>query len=57
MQGMVYWRFKTKEPTAWRFGYVTRLGQGLVRMGAYNGDTIGGVIVDPAEIEYRPYSS
>ena len=51
---MVYWRFKSNTPTAWKLGYVTRLSGGLVRMGCYNGDSIGGVIVDPHEIEYKP---
>lgn len=51
---MYYWRFKGSG--AWRFGYCTHLENAtLVRMGNYNGDMMGGVIVDPNEIEWRNY--
>ena len=46
-----YWRFKGEK--AYRYGYPTMLKNGLVRMGAWNGDTVGGVVVDPKEIEVR----
>ena len=49
---MVYWRF-TRDGGAYRFGYTSAAGGGLIRMGSYNGDTTGGVIVDPSEIEWR----
>jgi hypothetical protein len=55
--GMCYWRFKTDKPGPWRFGYCTYVNSGLYRMGNYNGDTMGGVLVDPAEIETREYQS
>lgn len=55
---MVYWRFTLRAPCAWTFGYVTQEGSGgLIRMGASNGDTIGGSVVDPQEIEWKPYKS
>ena len=52
---MLYWRFKTGYPGAWRFGYQTSIGGGLVRMGLWNGDIVSGPVVDPSEIETRPY--
>ncbi len=52
---MVWWRFKTTQPTAYRFGYVTYESRNLIRMGRWNGDTYGGTVVDGAEIEWRPY--
>ena len=51
--GMCYWRFKGDK--AWRFGYATQATGGLYRMGNWNGDTMGGVLVDPADIERRNY--
>lgn len=49
---MVYWRFRDKK--IWHFGYVTAVqGYNLVRMGTYNGDNMGGTIVDINEIEWR----
>ena len=56
---MVFWRFKKDKPGPWFFGYKTtvRGSQGLVRMGLYNGDTTNGPIVDPSEIETRPYKN
>lgn len=54
--GMVYWRFKSSTPTPYWFGYATDAGSGLVRMGCYNGDTAGGSIVDPKEIEWRKHA-
>lgn len=52
---MVYWRF-AGPPSAWRFGYCTyESGHDLVRMGAYNGDTMGGSVVSAAEIEWKEY--
>lgn len=54
---MVWWRFKGACPGPWHFGYVYRLGTGLVRMGAYNGDTTGGSVVSLDEIEWRPHGT
>lgn len=51
----VYWRFKEKGGP-WAYGYPTRISRDLVRMGLYNGDSTGGVVVDPVEIETRPAS-
>jgi hypothetical protein len=53
---MVYWRFKTNAPGAWRFGYVTYAGGcDMLRMGAWNGDNMGGSVVSAPEIEWRHY--
>lgn len=52
----VYWRFKNDVPGPWRYGWMTQVGSGLVRMGWWNGDTTRGPIVDPNEIETRPHS-
>lgn len=39
----------------WRFGYVTyERGHNLIRMGSWNGDIMGGSVVDADEIEWRP---
>lgn len=55
---MVYWRFKGPTPTGYRFGYCTYAGgHDLVRMGAYNGDTMGGMVVKAFEIEWELYRS
>ena len=51
----VYWRFKSATPGPYRYGWVSDAGAGLWRMGLWNGDTQRGPIVDPSEIEYRPY--
>ena len=51
--GMCYWRFKGDN--AWRFGYCTYASGGLYRMGNWNGDTSGGTLVDPADVETRNY--
>lgn len=51
--GMCYWRFKHDK--AWRFGYCTYVGSGLYRMGTYNGDFHGGVLVDPNDIDWKPW--
>lgn len=53
---MVHWRFKDGMTSEYRFGYVTYLTDGLIRMGRWNGDTVGGAVVNPAEIEWRAYS-
>ncbi len=53
---MVYWRFKRDAPSAWVFGYMVRLSNGLVRMGLWNGDTYHGLVVDLNEIETKEYS-
>lgn len=47
----VYWRFKGDE--AYRYGYPTRMINGLVRMGRWNGDTLGGTIVSLDDIEVK----
>lgn len=53
--GMVYWRFKnTTSP--WKFGYVSSCNSpNLIRMGSYNGDTMGGHVVSVSEIEWKDY--
>lgn len=57
LSGMVWWRFK-KQGGTWRFGYVSNTGNSsLVRMGNWNGDTTGGVVVDSAEIEWKNYTN
>jgi hypothetical protein len=50
---MCYWR--AKGSLEWRFGYCTYETEQLVRMGRWNGDTTGGVVVDHWEIEWKPY--
>ena len=50
---MIYWRFKKKAPCEWRFGYRSHVKGNLYRMGRWNGDTSGGVIVDITEIEEK----
>jgi len=47
----IYWRFKGDK--AYRYGYPTQMDNGLVRMGRWNGDTVGGLIVDLKDIEVR----
>lgn len=53
---MVWWRWKGA-PSAWRFGYCTyeRGQDDLLRMGAWYGDTMGGLVVSASEIEWKPY--
>lgn len=49
---MVYWRFKARAPCPYVFGYCTYVsGCNMVRMGAWNGDTFDGSVVDVNEIE------
>ena len=55
--GMVYWRFKRDTPCEWRFGYTTNMPHGLIRMGRWNGDTTGGVVVSKGEIEWKPWTN
>ncbi len=44
---MVHWRFKSAAPGPWHFGYVTYAsGYNMLRMGRWNGDSMGGVVVD-----------
>lgn len=52
---MVWWRFMVQCPCPWRFGYSTIISGDLVRMGAYNGDVTGGVVVSQSEIEWRKH--
>lgn len=53
---MVYWRFKSRAPCGWAFGYVTYAGgSNMLRMGRWNGDDMGGAVVDSAEIEWKEY--
>ena len=54
---MVWWRFKSQAPCVWRFGYMTDVSGGLVRMGYWHGDASRGPVVDPTEIETREYRS
>ena len=52
---MVYWRFKA-QGGGWRFGYTSAVGTSdLVRMGNWNGDTMGGAVVAVSEIEWKEY--
>jgi hypothetical protein len=46
-----YWRFKGDK--AYRYGYPSEIGNGLIRMGLHNGDVSNGPIVDPKEVEVR----
>jgi hypothetical protein len=54
---MCWWRFKLPEGGAYRFGYCTHIDGSpkLMRMGAYNGDTTGGFVVDINDIEWKVY--
>jgi hypothetical protein len=54
-RGMVWWRFKRAAPCEWRFGYASSVNRELTRMGCWNGDTGGGVVVSTEEIEWKPY--
>lgn len=49
---MVWWRFKGVIGP-YRFGYVTYESGDMVRMGNWNGDTMGGTVVDAHEIEWK----
>ena len=52
---MVYWRFKSKG-TQWYFGYCTFTNHyDLVRMGRWNGDITGGMVVSINDIEWKKY--
>lgn len=52
---MVWWR--PKNNVQWFFGYVTYLsGHDMIRLGRWNGDTVGGVVVDVSDIDWKPYS-
>jgi hypothetical protein len=46
-----YWR--PKGTIAWRYGWPTDAGNGLIRMGFYNGDTSRGPVVLQSDIEFR----
>lgn len=46
-----YWRFIGQK--AYKFGYCTHAEKGFYRMGSWNGDTSGGVIVDADDVEAR----
>ena len=48
-----YWRFKGAE--SYRYGWSSMVPNGLIRMGRWNGDTTGGTVVDPKDIETKPY--
>lgn len=51
---MVYWR--KKGGFNWLFGYCTYVsGPNLIRLGRWNGDTVGGYIVSASEIEWKDY--
>ena len=45
----VYWRFKGEK--TWKYGWPTRIQNGLVRMGLFNGDSCKGPVVSEDEIE------
>lgn len=46
-----YWRFKGDKE--YRYGWPSEAGNGLVRMGRYNGDLWHGPLVSPLDIEVR----
>lgn len=52
---MIIW--KPKGSIYWNFGYVTYLKtSNLIRLGRWNGDDMGGVVIDPNDIEeWREY--
>lgn len=50
----IYWRFKGDK--AWKYGYPIKEDKGLVRMGRWHGDTVGGPVVDLKEIEVKEWS-
>ena len=52
---MVWWRFKLGTNPEWRFGYMTDAGNGLVRMGPWNGCENRGPVVERFEVETKPY--
>jgi hypothetical protein len=52
---MVWWRIKGKH--VWHFGYMTDIGNGLVRMGPWLGSVDRGPVVSRDEIETREYKS
>lgn len=54
---MYWWRWKKDAPCPWMLGYCTHVGSGLVRMGAYNGDTNYGHVVSVSEIEWKEYTA
>ena len=52
---MVWWRF-AGQPAPWKFGYCTYVrGHDMIRMGRWNGDTMGGSVVSASEIEWKAY--
>lgn len=52
---MVYWRFKARGGS-YVFGYVTHtMNWELIRMGRWNGDSVGGPVVAVEDIEWKPY--
>lgn len=54
---MVYWRYRDHTAKDYRFGYVTYVsGHDLIRMGRWNGDSIGGPVVSCNDIEWVPYT-
>jgi len=54
---MVYWRFKENKASEYRFGYVSYQGNtNMARMGRWNGDRVGGLVVDVTEIDWKPYA-
>lgn len=52
--GKMYW-WRQKGALEWRFGYCSLCSGGLVRMSAWNGDTTGGVVVDPVDIDWKEF--
>lgn len=48
-----WWRFRSQAPCEWRYGYPTRMGNGLVFMGAWFGTKNCGVVVNADEIEVK----
>jgi hypothetical protein len=53
--GVMYW-WRAKGKLQWHFGYCIHVSSGLVRMGFWNGDDTNGPVLDPADIEWKPYN-
>lgn len=48
---MVWW--KVLGAVSWQIGYVTYVDGDLIRLGRYNGDTTGGIVLNPRAIEWK----
>lgn len=53
--GLTWWRFKGDRE--WKLGYVTQMQSGqMIRIGNYNGDTMGGRVVEEFDVEFKKYT-